>query len=54
MVGRKRDEEQHPLHIEHLVDTEHRAGTDLAWIVVFATVLCALAIAFAVLDAVRH
>jgi len=49
---RKNKTETHPLRIEHLVETEHKAGVDLAWIVVFGTILCVLAIAFAVPDAV--
>lgn len=49
---RKHAEPHHPLRIDRLVETEHRAGTDLAWIVAFGTVLCAVAIAFAVPDAV--
>jgi diguanylate cyclase (GGDEF)-like protein len=51
-MARKSPTEPHPLRIERLVETEHRAGIDLAWIVVFGTILCVLAIAFAVPDAV--
>jgi diguanylate cyclase (GGDEF)-like protein len=40
--------DDNPLRIDHLVETEHRAGIDLAWIVVFCAILCVLAIAFAV------
>jgi diguanylate cyclase (GGDEF)-like protein len=42
----------HPLRLERLVETEHRAGVDLAWIVVFAVLACVVAIVFAVPDAV--
>ncbi|MEZ5244238.1 MAG: EAL domain-containing protein [Acidimicrobiales bacterium] len=51
-MARKTKPEPHPLRIDHLVETEHKAGVDLAWIVVFGTILCVLAIAFAVPDAV--
>lgn len=51
-MARKKEVETNPLRIEHLVETEHKAGVDLAWIVVFGTILCVLAIAFAVPDAV--
>lgn len=51
-MARTTKPEPHPLRIEHLVETEHKAGVDLAWIVVFGTILCVLAIAFAVPDAV--
>ncbi|MDW3218352.1 MAG: EAL domain-containing protein [Acidimicrobiales bacterium] len=51
-MGRQRDSSPNALRVDHLVETEHKAGTDLAWIVVFGTILCVLAIAFAVPDAV--
>ena len=46
----RKERDTHPLRIEHLVESEHRAGTDLAWIVAFAVVLCVVAIVFAVPD----
>jgi diguanylate cyclase (GGDEF)-like protein len=48
-VGRKQ-QDSHPLHIEALVESEHRAGTDLAWIVVVAVILSVVAIVFAIPD----
>lgn len=51
-MGRQPESSQNALRVDHLVETEHKAGTDLAWIVVFGTILCVLAIAFAVPDAV--
>jgi len=50
-MARKTKPDPHPLRIDHLVETEHKAGVDLAWIVVLGTFLCVLAIAFAVPDA---
>lgn len=50
-MARKPKADEHPLRIDHLVETEHKAGVDLAWIVVFGTILCVIAIAFAVPDA---
>ncbi len=41
-----------PWRLDKLVESEHKAGTDLAWIVILATILCVLAIGFAVPDAV--
>ena len=46
----RRDGESSPFEVERIVESEHRAGVDLAWIVVFGIVLCGLAIAFAVPD----
>ena len=51
-MARKTKPEPHPLRIDHLGETEHQAGVDLAWIVVVGTILCVLAIAFALPDAV--
>jgi len=46
----RRDREFSPFEVERIVESEHRAGIDLAWIVVFGVVLCVLAIAFTVPD----
>ena len=46
----RRDRDTNPFHVHRLVETEPRAGVDLAWIVVAAVVLCVLAIAFEVPD----
>lgn len=46
----RRDRDSSPFEIECLVESEHRAGVDLAWIVVLGVTLCVLAIAFTVPD----
>lgn len=39
-----------PLHIDRLVESEHRAGRDLAWLVVTGVVLCGAAMIWRVPD----
>lgn len=46
----RENRDPHPLRLHELVETEQKAGVDLAWIVVFAVLLCVVAIAFAVPD----
>ncbi len=46
----RRDRDANPFEIECLVESEYRAGVDLAWIVVLGVILCVLAIAFTVPD----
>ena len=43
---------EHPLRVERIVETERRAGVDLAWIVALGVVVCVVAIAWAVPDRV--
>jgi len=47
---RRKEQDPHPLRIDQLVESEYRAGTDLAWIVVFGVVLSVVAIVFAIPD----
>ena len=46
----RKEQDTHPLRIDRLVESEYRAGTDLAWIVVFGVVLSVVAIVFAIPD----
>lgn len=46
----RRDTHDNPFEVDLLVESEHRAGVDLAWIVVVAVMLCVVAIAFTVPD----
>ncbi|MEO0493883.1 MAG: EAL domain-containing protein [Actinomycetota bacterium] len=48
----RRDTNDSPFEVDLLVESEHRAGVDLAWIVVVAVMLCVVAIAFTVPDQV--
>lgn len=48
-MGRQ-DAHPKPFEVQRLVDSEHRAGVDLAWIVALTIGLCVLAIALAVPD----
>ena len=45
-----RRQSEHPLRVERIVESERRAGVDLAWIVVLAVVVCVAAIAWQVPD----
>lgn len=42
----RRDRDSNPYVVNELVESEHRAGVDLAWIVAFGVALCVLAIVF--------
>ena len=46
----RRDRNQDPLIVERIVESERRAGLDLAWIVVVGVLLCAGAIYWSVPD----
>ena len=46
----RRDRHQDPLKVERPVESERRAGLDLAWIVVVGVLLCAGAIYWSVPD----
>ena len=46
----RRSQPDNPFEVERLVESERRAGVDLAWIVVAAVMLCVVAIAFTVPD----
>jgi len=46
----RRDRDNNPYVVNELVESEHRAGVDLAWIVAFAIALCVVAIAFTIPD----
>ncbi|MEM9465355.1 MAG: EAL domain-containing protein [Actinomycetota bacterium] len=46
----RRSQPDNPFEVERLVESERRAGVDLAWIVVAAVLLCVVAIAFTVPD----
>ncbi len=46
----RRNKPDNPFEVESLVESERRAGVDLAWIVVGAIMLCVAAIAFTVPD----
>ena len=43
----RKDRDTPVLRLDEVVESEQRAGADLAWIVVFAVLLCVVAIAFA-------
>ncbi|MEM9202587.1 MAG: bifunctional diguanylate cyclase/phosphodiesterase [Actinomycetota bacterium] len=47
----RRKQPDNPFAVQRLVESERRAGVDLAWIVVAAIMLCVVAIAFTVPDA---
>ena len=46
----RREQNPNPLEVNRLVESEHRAGVDLAWVVVIGVVLCVCAIAWKVPD----
>ena len=46
----RRKQPDNPFEVDQLVESERRAGVDLAWIVVAAVMLCVVAIAFTVPD----
>lgn len=48
----RRETKPKPFEVRRLVESEHRAGVDLAWIVAFTVGLCVLAIVLAVPDRV--
>ncbi len=46
----RHERDTNPYVVDELVESEHRAGVDLAWIVAFGVALCLLAIGFTVPD----